>query len=86
MSAAPSMNDETGDLDGSFFGIMDSITNTLDEFFKKITCSLDVIGEIVKETDFKTDFDKFKAAVEDVFKTDLKMCMQSNQSLKEKMK
>lgn len=87
MSAAPSsVNDEMNVLDDSMFGLMDIVTKTLDDFLKKVTCSLDTIGEIVKETDFKSDFEKFKAAVEDVFKNDLKLCMQTKSGLKEKMK
>lgn len=68
------------------FGIFESITKKIDDFFKMVTCSLDVIGNVVKETDFKKDYEKFKAAVEAVFKDDLKMCMQSDLDLKEKIK
>lgn len=68
------------------FGIIDEITKKIDGFFKTVVCSLNVIGDVVKETDFKKDYEKFKAAVEAVVKHDVKMCMEKNLGLKEKVK
>lgn len=92
MSATPSpIDDESHFLnEESFgpitFGIIDSITKSLDDFFKKVTCSLDVIGDVVKETDFKKDYEKFKAAVESVIRNEWQMCKESNVDLKQKIK
>lgn len=84
------------DDDASFFaeeplgpitiGVIDEISQKIDDFFKKVVCSLNVIGDVVKETDFKKDYEKFKAAVEAVVKHDAKMCMDSNLGFKEKVK
>lgn len=64
-------------LESATFGIIDEITKKFDGFFKYVVCSLNVIGDVVKETDFKKDYEKFKAAVEGVIKKDMKMCMDS---------
>lgn len=68
------------------FGIIESISKSIDEFFKAVNCSLDVIGNVVNGTDFKKDFEEFKAAVIAVLKNDLRVCKDSDVGLKAKLK
>lgn len=81
------MNDDATALDESYFGLMDGITMMINNFVVSVTCTSNAIGETVKDTDFKPDYDKFKAAIEDVFKNELTMCksMQSELGFNEKM-
>lgn len=67
------------------FGIIDEITKTIDGFLKTVVCSLDVIGKMVKETDFNKDYEKLKAAIEALSK-ELDVCLHSSSGFKGKMK
>lgn len=65
-------------------GIIDEITKTIDGFLKTVVCSLDVIGNLVKETDFNKDYEKFRAAMEALVK-EVETCM-NGKGLKGKVK
>lgn len=65
------------------FGIMDEIKKQIDMLLKTMKCAKMVIGEEVDGTDFKQDYEEFKAIVDNIFKHDTKKCGEMK-SLKEK--
>lgn len=65
------------------FGIMDEIKKQIDLMMKTLKCTKMVISKEVSGTDFKKDFDEFKATVDNILKNDSKKCA-TMKSLKEK--
>lgn len=60
--------------DESTFGIMDEIKKQIDMMVKAMKCAKKVIGEEVAGSDYKKDFEEFKAKVNSILKTDAKNC------------
>lgn len=76
MSAAPSssINDDSLFVDVDEFGVVDEINKAIQSLLEKVKCSVTVIGQVIEESDLKTDFIKYKSTVEVIIKNDLQKC------------
>lgn len=72
MSAAssPTIDDE------STLGIVDDITNKLEELKNQIKCAINVIGKVVGGSDLEKKYVEFKAAFKAILTKDVKKCAQ----------
>jgi len=75
VSAAPSsIDDGLMLIDVDEFGVVEDINAAIQGLLEKVKCSVSVIGQVLQETDLKTDYLEYKSAVESILKGDLQKC------------
>lgn len=75
MTAAPSSpNTELELFDEEEFDLVDNVTKMIEDLLEKVKCSMHVIGEIVGESELKSEYEEFKAAVKNILQNDMPQC------------
>lgn len=71
-----------GSADESTFGIIDAVKGLFvkgfNSYIKRTDCSLDLIGNIVGEGEFKNEYKKYRVDVEKILNGEAKQCVHVN--------